>query len=56
MINNEDILQRLNYDINKRFDERDRAFDRLEKLLYGLYALFILVLLTPWLIGVSIFL
>ena len=33
----EDILQRINYDINKRFDERDKSFDRLEKLIWGLY-------------------
>ena len=36
-MNEQDILQRINYDINKRFDERDRSFDRLEKLIWGLY-------------------
>ena len=35
----EDILQRINYDINKRFDERDESFDRLEKLIWGLYVI-----------------
>tara|TARA_B100000902_G_scaffold297461_1_gene284561 strand:+ start:494 stop:637 length:144 start_codon:yes stop_codon:yes gene_type:complete len=36
-MNEQDILQRINYDINKRFDERDKSFDRLEKLIWGLY-------------------
>ena len=27
----------VNYDINKRFDERDKSFDRIEKLLWFLY-------------------
>ena len=35
----EDIHQRINYDINKRFDERDESFDRLEKLIWGLYVI-----------------
>tara|TARA_B100000927_G_scaffold131731_1_gene106007 strand:+ start:285 stop:428 length:144 start_codon:yes stop_codon:yes gene_type:complete len=36
-MNEQDILQRINYEINKRFDERDKSFDRLEKLIWGLY-------------------
>tara|TARA_A100001037_G_C15067163_1_gene597653 strand:- start:140 stop:301 length:162 start_codon:yes stop_codon:yes gene_type:complete len=36
-MNDQDILQRINYEINKRFDERDKSFDRLERLIFGLY-------------------
>lgn len=36
-MNEQDILQRINYDINKRFDERDESFDRIEKLIWFLY-------------------
>lgn len=36
-MNDQDILQRINYEINKRFDERDKSFDRIEKLIWFLY-------------------
>ena len=38
-MNEQDILQRINYEINKRFDERDESFDRIEKLIWGLYVI-----------------
>tara|TARA_R100001443_G_scaffold116982_1_gene139362 strand:+ start:367 stop:507 length:141 start_codon:yes stop_codon:yes gene_type:complete len=44
-MNEQDILQRINYDINKRFDERDKSFDRLEKLILGLYPTIIVMAL-----------
>ena len=37
-MNDQDILQRINYEINKRFDERDKSFDRIEPC-YGYFIL-----------------
>ena len=39
----------------RSFDERDRRFDRLENLIWGLYALFILVLASPWIVILGAF-
>ena len=41
----QDILQRINYDINKRFDERDKSFDRIETMLWMLYPVIIITAL-----------
>jgi hypothetical protein len=44
-MNDQDILQRINYEINKRFDERDKSFDRIETMIWLLYPVIIITAL-----------
>ena len=44
-MNDQDILQRINYEINKRFDERDKSFDRIETRVWLLYPVIIVTAL-----------